>query len=87
MTTRSIVSAMTIACAAGLASAQSAGVKLSGEDTLLTANSTSIIGSVARLTLNSMDMRLASNSTGVGLQINTTGTTWLWTSTTSVGPA
>ena len=65
----------------------SAGVKLSGEDTLLTANSTAIIGSVARLTLNSMDMRLASNSTGVGLQINTTGTTWLWTSTTSVGPA
>lgn len=64
-----------------------AGIKLSGEATLITVNSTAIVGSVAQLTLNSMNMRLAANDTGVGIQINTTGTTWLWVSTTSVGPA
>ena len=67
--------------------AVAAGVKLSGESTLLTANSTAVIGSVAQLTLNSMNMRLAANSTGTGLQINNTGTAWVWVSTTSVGPA
>ena len=65
----------------------SAGIALSGEDTLLTANSTAVVASVAQLTLNSMNARLAANSTGVGLQINNTGTGWVWVSTTSVGPA
>ena len=64
-----------------------AGLTLSGESTLLTANSTAVVSSVAQLTLDSMNMRLAANSTGTGIQINTTGTTWLWVSTTSVGPA
>ena len=66
----------------------SGGVQLSGVSTgLITATSTAVVLPGAQLTMNSMNFRMAANSTGTGLQINTTGTTWLWASTTSVGPA
>lgn len=40
----------------------------------------------AQVTLDSVNVRTISNSTGVALQINTTGSTWAYFSTTSVQP-
>lgn len=40
-----------------------------------------------QVTLGTVNVRSVSNSTGVAFQINTTGTTWVYVSTTTVQPA
>lgn len=68
----------------------SGGISISGVQGL-TGNSTAIVHANPEATLPTTDNGAAwtiiSNSTGVALAINTTGTTWHYLSTTSVQPS
>lgn len=63
------------------------GIEVSGVSTgLLTANSTGLTLAATQITGGTVSVRTVSNSTGVGLQLNSTGTTWVWFNTTTAQP-